>query len=221
MGTNVRCAGGLIEGVVLRIIKLDTCGNEVTGTGSAQIIMDGFMKVQANPQYNTGARQNTRKANGKLCLNFKVDDQFTNFELTGDFCVWHPGVPVNTIQARLITGTESPTGTGFAVNEFLDMPHWSLEVWQPPPQQCDSSGISRYPYHVWPHIADGKLGQFEISSENQTTLQIMGVTRAGSPLWVAGETYLGTNPINQGDHYLYNLQNTAPPPSACVIADYP
>jgi hypothetical protein len=219
MPTNVRCAGGLIEGVVLRIIKLDTCGDEVTGTGSAQIVMDGFMKVAANPQYNTGTRQNTRKANGKLCLNFKIDDQFTNFE-TRSTCVWHPGIR----RTRSRPGCSPPPSPHRHRLRGQRVPrHAALVVGgvAAPPQQCDSSGIARYPYHAWPHQHDGKLGQFEISSENQTTMQIMANTRAGSPLWTAGATYLGANPVSQGDHYLYNLQNTAPPPSACVIADYP
>lgn len=222
MPTAVRCAGPLIEGVVLRLVKLSACGVPVTGTGSASIVLDGFMKVQNAPQYATGNRVITRKANGALCLNWKTRDQFTHNEWTGDFCVWHPGIPVNTIRARLLTATESPTGTGFAIGtqQNASETHFSAEIWQPPPQSCDSSGVVRYPYHAWPHLADGKLGQFEISSEAQTTMQIMANSFDASPLWTAGNLYLGAAP-EQGDHYLFDLQNTAPPPSACVIADYP
>ena len=221
MPTQVKCVGGLAQGVVMRIIKLDTCGALVTGTGSAQIISDGFMKVMSAPQYLTGNRLTSRKANGKLCLNRKVADEFTNFEVTADFCLWHPGIPPNTIQARLHTLSESPTGTGFAVNEFIDLPHFSLEVWQPPDQACDSSGTVRYAYHAWPHLTDGKMGQFEISPDNPTILQIIANSLAGSPLWSAGASWLGANAISQGDHYLFNSTTTAPPSSACVIADYP
>lgn len=222
MPTSVRCAGPLIEGVVLRIVKLSSCGVAVTGTGSAVMVMDGFMKIMSAPQYQTGNRVVTRKANGVMCLNWKTRDQFTHNELTADFCVWHPGVPVNTIRARLLTATASPTGTGFAIGTQQNSTegHFSLEVWQPPPQSCDSSGIVYYPYHAWPHLSDGKLGQFEISDEAQTTMQIMANTLDGSPLWTPGLTYLDAN-IEQGDHYLFNLQNDTPPPSACVIADYP
>src|SRR5262245_8080596 len=113
--TSVKCPGGLIEGVVMRIINLSSCGVPVSGGSSSQIIMDGFMKIQNAPQYNTGNRITTRKANGVLCVNFKIPDQFTNMEVTADLCVWHPGIPVYTLNARLLTATESPTGTGFAV----------------------------------------------------------------------------------------------------------
>lgn len=221
MTTNVKCVGGLAEGVVARIIKLDSCGALVTGTSGAQIVTDGFIKAMSAPQYLTGNRLTSRKANGSLCLNRKTKDQFTNFEVTTDFCIWHPGIPPTTIQARLLAISETPTGTGFAVNEFTDLPHFSLEIWQPPAQQCDSTGVARYAYHAWPHLTDGKLGQWEISAENATILQIIGNTQAASPLWSAGASWLGASALSQGDHYLFNSTTTAPPSSACIIADYP
>lgn len=224
MTTNVRCDSP-IQGLVLRIIKLNSCGVPVTGTtaaGAIQIVTDGFVQVQDAPQYDNGARKVTRKANGTLCQNFKSPDQFTNDQLTIDFCNWNPGLIVATLGGRLLTATESPTGTGFAHGTWANVSaaHWSLEVWQAPPQSCDASGIVRYPYHAWPHIADGKRGNFTIS-EDPTTLQLIGNTYDASPLWTAGNTYLGAGQVIQADHYLRNLQNTAPPPSQCLILDYP
>ena len=221
MPTNVLCDSP-IQGLVLRIIKLSACGVPVTGTGSAQIVMDGFVQVQDSPQYDTGDRKITRKANGTLCQNFKEPDQYTNDELTIDFCVFHPGVIVNALAGRLLTATASPTGTGVALGTWANVTpaHWSLEVWQAPPQSCDSSGVVRYPYHAWPHISDGKRGDMSIN-QDPTMLQIIGNTYDASPLWTVGATYLGAGQVVQGDHWLRNLQNTAPPPSACIIADYP
>src|SRR5688572_23966370 len=104
MPTPLLCSSP-VQGQVLRVIKLDTCGIPVSGTGSAVLVMDGFIQVAASPQYDTGDRKITRKANGELCTNFKLPDQFTNDELTIDFCVWNPGLIVNTINARLLTGS--------------------------------------------------------------------------------------------------------------------
>lgn len=221
MPTSVLCDSP-IEGLVLRIIKLNSCGVPVTGTGSAQIVMDGFIKVADSPQYLTGDRKTTVKANGQLCQNYKLPDQYTNDELTIDFCVFHPGVIVNTLGGRLLTATQSPTGTGVAMGTWANVSaaHWSLEVWQAPPQSCDSAGVVYYPYHAWPHLSDGKRGDMEISTD-PTMLQIIASTYDASPLWTAGDTYLGTGQVVQGDHWLRNLQSTAPPPSACIIADYP
>lgn len=221
MPTSVLCDSP-IEGLVLRIIKLNACGVPVTGTGSAQIVMDGFTQVQDSPQYDTGDRKITRKANGMLCQNFKLPDEYTNDELTIDFCVWHPGVIVNALAGRLLTTTLSPTGTGFALGTWANLTtaHWSLELWQAPPQSCDSSGTVYYPYHAWPHLSDGKRGDSSFNLD-PTMLQVIANTYDASPLWTAGATYLGSGQVVQGDHYLRNLQSTAPPPSACIIADYP
>ena len=218
MSTNVLCDSP-IEGLIIRITKLNACGVPVTGASSAQIVMDGFTQVQQSPQYDTGDRKITRKANGALCQNYKIPDQYTNDELTIDFCVWNPGIIVYTLAGRLLTATSTPTGTGFALGTWANasMAHWSLELWQAPPQSCDASGIVYYPYHAWPHIADGKRGDTTYSLD-PTMLQIIGNTYDASPLWTVGDTYLSTGEVEQGDHWLRNLTSTAPPPSACAIA---
>lgn len=221
MTTNVICDSP-IQGLVLRVIKLDSCGAPVTGTGSAQIVMDGFVQVQVSPQYDTGDRKITRKANGTLCQNFKIPDQFTHDEITIDFCVWHPGLIVNTIGARLLTGSSSPTGVGFAHGTWSNtaLAHWSLEVWGPPlPATCVAGGTPLYSYWFWPHLADAKKGDYTIG-EDPTMLQIVAETQDGSPRWTAGQAWLNAA-IQLGDHQGKLLTPVAPPASACIIADYP
>ncbi len=221
MATNVLCSSP-IQGLVLRVIKLNSCGVPVTGTGSAQIVMDGFVQVATSPQYDTGDRKITRKANGTLCTNFKLPDQFTNDEVTIDFCVWHPGLIVNTIGARLLTGSVSPTGVGFAHGTWSNVTpaHWSLEVWGLPDNAaCTSSGSALYNYWFWPHLSDGKKGDYTIGAD-PTQLQIIANTYDGSPLWTAGNAWLSAA-IVQGDHQGEILTPVAPPTSACIIADYP
>jgi hypothetical protein len=229
MSQALLCASP-IEGLVLRIIKLNACGVPITGTGgvvspdsgSAMLVMDGFTEVTPSPQYDTGDRVITRKANGQLCQNFKIPDQYTNDTITANFCVWNPALIPLTIGGRLLSSTSSPTGTGFARGTWANITaaHWSLEIWQAPPQSCDASGVVLYPYHAWPHISNGKIGDFNINLD-ANILQIMGDTMDASPLWTAGNSYLGSGQVVQGDHHLYNLENTAPPPSACFLADYP
>lgn len=221
MPTNVLCDSP-IQGQVLRVIKLNACGVPVTGTGSAQIVMDGFVQVAASPQYDTGDRKITRKANGTLCTNFKLPDQFTNDEVTIDFCVWHPGLIVNTIGARLLTGSVSPTGAGFAHGTWANaaVAHWSLEVWGiADGAACNAAGQTVYDYWFWPHLSDGKKGDYTIGSD-PTMLQIIANSYDGSPLWTAGAAWL-TAAIVQGDHQGKIITTAAPPTSACIIADYP
>lgn len=208
-----------IEGLVIRLTKLNACGVPVTGSGSGQLVLDGFTQVQQSPQYDTGDRKITRKANGTLCQNFKIPDQYTNDELTIDFCNWNPALIPLLLSGRLLTATESPTGTGFAHGTWANatQAHWSLELWQAPPQACDASGIVRYPYHAWPHLSDAKRGDTTYS-EDPSMLQIIANTYDASPLWTLGDDYLGTGQVVLGDHWLRNLDSTEPPPAACVLA---
>ncbi len=221
MSTALLCASP-IEGLIIRMIKLNACGVPISGTGSGMLVMDGFTQVQDSPQYDTGDRKITRKANGVLCQNFKIPDQFTNDELTIDFCSWNPALVPLLLSGRLLTATSSPTGTGFAHGTWSNatMAHWSLELWQSPPQSCSASGITYYPYHAWPHAADAKRGD-STHGPDPSMLQIIANTYDSSPLWTPGVPFLGAGQVVQGDHYLYNLESTVPPPDACFFYDYP
>lgn len=218
MPTQIRCASPIL-GTMLRVISLSSCGVPVTGTGSSQTVMDGFIQVQDAPQYDTGDRKILRLANGQLCQNKKLPDAFTNDTLTVDFCVWNPGLIVATIGGRLLTATESPTGTGTAYGTGLTEKHFSLELWQEA-TSCDENGNAQYLYHAWPHLSDAKRGQNTMGND-PTQLQLIANTFDASPLWTAGASWLGASQVLAGDHYLWNITSTAPPADACVIADYP
>lgn len=221
MSTALVCSSP-VQGQILRAIKLNSCGVPVTGAGSSQIVMDAWTQVQASPQYDTGDRKITRKANGALCTNFKIPDQFTNDELTIDLCAWNPGLLVQTIGARLLTGSSSPTGTGFAHGTWANSTqyHWSLEVWGiGDGAQCNAAGQTVYNYWFWPHLTDGKKGDYTIGAD-PTMLQIIANTVDGSPLWTAGQTWLNAA-IVQGDQQGMIVTTAAPPTANCMILDYP
>jgi hypothetical protein len=221
MSSLVRCATPIL-GQTLRIISLNACGVPITGTGSAQIVTDAWVEVTASPQYDTGDRKITRKANGLLCVNTKLPDQFTNEELTINFCAWNPGVIPATLGGTLLTQSESPTGTGasYGRNANLTAKHWSLELWTgvDGDAACDSTGTQRYFYEAWPHLSDGKLGDRTFGND-PSQLQIKANTFPVSTLWTAGASWLGAGATL--DDYVYNLTTVAPPASACVVANYP
>jgi len=210
------------QGLVVRLILLDACGVPITGSSSAQVVWDGFTQVAVSPQYDTGDRKISRKANGTLCQNYKLPDQFTNDEVTIDFCGWNPGLLTTTIGARLLTGSTTPTGSGYAHGTWSNASptHWSLEMWGPPdPASCAGGGTPRYSYWFWPHLSDGKKGDYTLGPD-PTTLQIIANTYDGSPQWTAGAAWL-VDAIVTGDHQGKILTTVAPPASTCAILAYP
>lgn len=209
-----------IKGRVLRVTLLDTCGNVVTGASGAQIVASGFTQVTSSAQYDTGDRTVNRTADDALCVNDKVPDILTNFELDMMFCLFDPGLVANTISpARLLTSSASPTGTGFALAEGAATTHWSLEVWQRVSGRlaCTSGGLPQYVYNAWPHLTDGKIGDYLISSA-PSVLEVQANSLAVSPNWTIGNTWLGAGAVTVvPDHWFQNLTTATPPTAACGI----
>lgn len=219
MATITKCYTP-IKGRVLRVTLLDTCGNVVTGASGAQIVASGFTQVSSSAQYDTGDRTVNRTADDELCVNDKVPDILTNFELDMMFCLFDPGLVANTVSpARLLTYSEGPTGTGFALAEGAATTHWSLEVWQRVSgrQACTSGGLPQWVYNAWPHLSDGKIGDYLISSA-PSVLEIQANSLAVSPLWTIGDAWLGAGAVSVvPDHWFQNLTTVTPPTAACGI----
>lgn len=221
MATSTRCFTPR-KARVLRVIKLNECGVPVTGTGSAMIVASGFTQVAVSAQYETGEEHLVKTADAALCVNEKDPDILKRFEITADFCLVDPGMVINVVSpARLLTFSESPTGTGYALAEGASTVHFSLEVWQRVAGSgaCDG-GVERYVYNAWPHLTNGHIGDYNIAGQ-PSTLQLIAESKGVSPLWTAGATWLGAGAVQQiPDHWFVNLTSAAPPEATCGIQDY-
>lgn len=222
MPTSTRCYTP-IKALIYRAILLNDCGVPITGSSGAMIVGAGFTQSAATAQYETGDRQFTRRGDGQACVNEKDPDILTHFELAIDLCSIDPGLVANTISpARLLTASESPTGTGFAMAEGAATTHWSWEVWQSVTgrERC-ASGTQRYVYNAWPHLTDGKLGGDYLAGLEASTLQIAANSLPVSTSWTAGNPWLGAGAVTVvPDHWFQNLTTVAPPTALCGIQDY-
>jgi hypothetical protein len=223
MATNTRCYTP-IKGRVMRVVLLNECGVPVTGTGSAQIVMSGFTQVQSSAQYEDGDEYIVKTADAALCVNERDASVLKRFELTISLCTVDPGLVANAVSpARLLTYSESPTGTGFALAEGTSTAHFSLEVWQRVAGSgaCDASGTTRYVYNAWPHLFDAKMGDYNIANE-PSSLEFTAQSKAVSTQWTVGNSWLGTGAVSVvADHWFQNLTTVAPPTAACGISSYP
>jgi hypothetical protein len=221
---NTRCYTP-IKGRTLRIVTLDVCGNPITGTGSAQVITAGFTKVDSKAQYENGDEYIVKTADAQLCVNEKDPDILKRLELTVSLCTIDPGMVANTISpARLLTFSESPTGTGFALQEGAAGTHFSLEVWQrvSGAGACDPSGQQRYVYNAWPHCVNAKIGDYGIQAD-PAQLEYTCETKAVGSLWTVGNAWLGAGAVSpaNADHWFQNLTLVAPPTPLCGVYTYP
>lgn len=222
MTSTVASAATPIKGTHFRIVKLDACGNPVTGTGSLVVVSKGFVSVQMEPQYEDGEEFFERTADGTPCVNQKDDPVLKRMQLQIEFCeINTTGVAYLASARELTANAAGVTGTGFAFSEGSPTNRYSLEVWQKVAGSgaCDPSGAQRYIYNAWPNVGASKIGTYSIEN-GRSTLQVTSETMAASTTatigWLdgpgSGQGYLPTNEVaHAGDHWLWNITTTAPP----------
>lgn len=210
----------------MRIVRVDTCGIPVTGTGSLVVVTKGFVQVQNEPQYEDGEEFFERTADGTPCVNQKDDPVLKRFQLTIDFCEVNTTAFAYIASARELTvNAAGITGQGFAFAEGQPTNRYSLEVWQKVAGSgsCDASGNQRYIYNAWPNLGASKIGSYTVEN-GRSTFQVVSETQAGSTTatigWNngpgSGTSWLPTGEsLGTGEHWLWGVTTTAPPSPAC------
>lgn len=222
MPSTVSSAVTPIKGTHYRIVKLDSCGNPVTGTGSLVVVSKGFVQVQMDPQYEDGTEFVERTADGTLCVNQKDSPVLKRMQLQIDFCEINTTGASYLASARELTANAAGvTGVGFAFSEGSPSNRYSLEVWQKVAGSgsCDPTGLQRYIYNAWPNVGATKIGQYTIEN-GRSTLQVTSETQAASTSatigWGdgpgSGTSWLPTGEVAQSlDHWLWAITTTPPP----------
>lgn len=206
-----------IKGRVMRLIKLDTCGNPVTGASSAMVISKGFISVKAKPDYEDGTEYLQRLADGSFCVNQKDPGQLKRFSLESLWCVMDPDAIVIQTGQRLLS--TSGTGTGVAYNESLQSARYSLEVWQEVTGRnaCSATGQQQFVYWAWPNLGNAQLGdwtielaslQFTTTAETQPVGSRWGTGTGWGTSWLPGA-------LNPDEHAAWNITTNAPPTPSC------
>lgn len=213
-----------IKGRIYRMVKLDSCGNPVTGTSGMQIVQSAFTQVAQDLQYEDGVEFFERTASGAVCVNQKDDPVLKRSQLTIDLCSVDVSAFAFMTSARELTVGTPTTGYGFAVSEGQSTNRFSLEVWQEVAGAgaCTASGLQQYIYNAWPNLGAAKIGAYNIML-GRSAMQIICESRAvassattgwlaknGSSSWLpAGFTIVGE------EHWLWNVTTTPPPTAAC------
>lgn len=207
-----------IQARVARFIKLDVCGNPVTGASSAMVVTDGFTSIEPGPQYLDGEEHQQRKANGALCLYQKDPSELTRVELTVTMCTVEPDTLVLVSGERLLSS--GVTGTGVAFGEGQLTSHYSMEVWQPiiGAGACTAAGLPQYLYWAFFNVTNTKINQFTFENGPlefafQSETQKAGVRWGNGPGWT---TPWSTVPDQtQNEHFLFNVTTVTPPTATC------
>lgn len=208
-----------IKATVMRLVKLDLCGNPVTGAESAEVVQNGFVSIAVSPQYEDGTEYLTKRADGTLCVNEKDPRELKRAELEITWCVLDPDALVIMTGEQLFTTGAPVTGTGVGFSEGQLTTRFSLEVWQPVtgPGACTPGGQQQYVYWAFPNVGNTQVSDFTFENGVFNFVTSSETSRIG-PLWGDGPGSAGPwieqNPV-EGTHFLYNVTTTPPPAASC------
>lgn len=211
--------GVAVQGTVIRLVKLNSCGAPVTGASSAVVVTDGYISINAEPQYEDGDVFRNKKANGHLCVNQVGPNAYGNSNIDIALCVVDPDAKVMLTGGRLLTTSAPVSGSGVAIGYNNVEAHTSVETWQPlsGAGRCDPvTGLQRFLYWAWPHTWNYKVNAFTIEN-GPLELSVSGMTEFPSALWGRGP---GSGPYwidsaidvtDYQDDFLWNITTTPPP----------
>jgi hypothetical protein len=201
-----------IKARVARIVRLDVCGNPVTGAGG-QVVWDGFTQITPSPEYEEGEEFTVKKATGALCVNDKDPNELKRVGLDITMCSIDPDAIVLMTGERLITTGGPVTGTGVFFGEGLLTARFSLEVWQPlAGQACSVAGNPLFVYWAFPNVGNAMIGDWNIENA-PTEFSVSAETKAVGTLWGRGPVapfYLGAA-VQAGEHFGFNVTDVPPP----------
>lgn len=217
-----------IQGDVIRVTRLDSCGRPVAGACST-IVTDGFVSVTMSPETQDGQEISVTKANGKICVAEKACDQikWINTQLT--LCA----VDIDLVTMmnptwRKMTNEEADT-IGWYESSNLDCATgFALEIWTNTANAadvCDNPNAQgSWGYVLLPWVTGGVVGDLEITND-AVQFQFNGRTKRNAK-WGVGPYNVRLNPntaaplplpaVVQGDDpRVFMLTTMAPPTPVC------
>lgn len=217
----------LVRGNVLRVTRLNGCGQPVYGEGN-QVVSDGFVTISMSPEVEEGEEVNVVKANGKTCVSDKPCDQLKWYTVEYEFCEVDPDLLqiMNPTWEKILDNQGDTCGID-AVGELDCSTGYALELWMDVYGETDAC-VGQEAQGVWgymllPYNVGGAPGDFEVGNEG-ISFNLTGRTKAGSN-WRRGpyNVTLGENnvpspllkPVTKKTHFQLFTTAVRPPEPEC------
>lgn len=197
-----------IKGRVLRVVRLDSCGNAVTGA-TGQVVSDGFITASFTPNYDAGVEFVQKNANGDLCVNEKDPDRLKWQDVKISLCSIDPAAIELITGSRLITRAANQVGVAF--NSDPSVANVALEIWSNLAGTACTSGAQEWFMWVIPWLQNVKVNAISIDN-TPITLELEGNSKA-NPNYGAGRFGLWSPVLGATEHYAFQSTLTAPPVS--------
>lgn len=210
----------VVRGRVMRLTKLDNCGNPATGSGG-QLVTAGFGTIKATKNVDTGTEIKVRNANDQISVYQKGVVTILNFDLEIDWSIPDLGAIAMMTGDTAIVDAAGLTA-GWIEQALQLLGAWfALEVWTGVANQQCSGTVQEYGYWLYPFIENGVFYADDVTSK-EVMLSVKGNTRQGNnwgkgPYDVVSSTSPSVTPawlasaLPSAAHRLHQLTTVAPP----------
>ena len=149
-----------IQGVSIRVTRLDAAGNLMTGSGDSYTT-SAFMRVSFTPEYEEGDEITEKGANGVVCVTYKAPD--TLKRITMELAICEPDPELSALISgglllRKNLGTASDPNhksIGWAAPGVGDDPAGNgvaIEVWSHAVKDGKKAGVLPFFHWVFPYV---------------------------------------------------------------------
>lgn len=208
-------------GTVLRITRLDDCGNPLPdGTEDAVVVTAGFVSVALTAETEDGTEVTQRRADGTLCVSEKFADSFKRLTATVTLCGVNPAA-MSLLSSGRLTRDYAGDVDGLTMAEGTIDSKFALELWTGlSGEACPTGAAYLGGYMLLPYMVGGVLGDLTVDAENALNGEVQGAySKTGTP-WGAGPYRVlddGTGeaglpePLEASDHFMLRRTTVAPP----------
>ena len=176
-----------IQGLALRVTRLDACCSPVTGTDCDYAVSESFVTLNLTAELEDPDEFIVKLANGKLCINETGCATLKRFNLELEVCNADPDL------FEIISGVNTVADyngdvVGFEIDQTLgDCNRFALEFWtRVVGDECidPETGAEQYLYWLLPCVSNGRIG--DITIENAPLTWTLSGEALPSTAWGRG-----------------------------------
>lgn len=195
-----------VQGVALRVCKLDATGAPITATGS-YFTTNGFLKLSFTPEYTSGDEVEVKAADGSTCVYYQTLDTLKRVAITLDICGPDPELSQILAGGTLLSDGSDVVGLASPAAGSLATPNGiGIEVWSKAVLNGKIAATNPYWRWVFPYA--------QMHAAGERTLE-NGALANSFEGWGLGNEEFGSGPL--GD-WVYT---TASPYQYARVAAFP
>jgi hypothetical protein len=145
----VNMCGASLQCVAIRVTQLDSGGNPAPG--NVMYVTDNLVKIDFNPEMETGQEITQKNAAGNLCIVYRTPDLMKRLTLSVEVCVPDPELEVLMTGGDLFLDEESVEGFAYPPLMVDSNPNGcSIEAWTRYVVDGNQPADQPYMHWVWP-----------------------------------------------------------------------